>query len=1219
MKNLRPTAESTMKSKRWNRLWTTLGLSASLVLGACSQEVVDPVERASGDELAPHDLVSISQALGPADGDFTECRETLRVEDFPNLPPDLEVVNGRLQLRTRTEARPDLWVANANDNTVTRINTETGARVQTYRTGTSPSRTAVDLNYDVFVANRAFGATGTVTKIDSECTCGSSTTAVCTTCQLWQVSLGNNVLPRGLAVDANNDVWVGLYNTRRIVKLDGETGAVLQTVNIGVNVYGLAIDREGLVWAPALYQSGGTYTGQLACFDPNRNESCGLFTWPRTSALPHPLYGVAVDVPGNVWLGSWDSKRLLYLDRASFDAQRAAGTAAASLAPTLRVFTPPSSPGNTRGVAADADGFIWLADSGRNRLYRFNPGLASFDMSIATCSGPIGVGLSDGGDVWTMCQNANQARAYDPDLYNPSSSAASLRYTTTVGSGPYSYSDFTGYALRNITAPTGTWSQVFDCGVEGCGFNWVDWDALLPANTAFRVQYRTSSNGTDWSAISPSYDVAPSGVPWPTPTPRYVEIILTLESSPAGETPQIENVVLWQCPEMNPPTFPALDARFIVSQAANNYGVRWAFTDNSWPELRFEAVDPGGLLRGTVNSTTDFQVGDRYSGASGATAGITETGHPSNTYIERAFRAARLLGDGTWERSGLSEWVRIYTSVNDPLEANGDLQFVTRARNELTVRWCRPQNNWAAGLTGATLEMSTSPTFNPVSPGYRAISTATDADRGYASPTAGCGNETITGLVEGTTYYFRLVYQNGDGVPSAPLVMSTQTFGATCCYLDICVGVCATAEIGPDGCIEPETYEGTEASCDGADNDCDGLIDEGLLNACGECGPLDPEICDGNDNDCDGGIDVDPIDGNVYFLDADGDGWGDPGTSIRACSQPPGYVPRARDCDDTNASINPGATDVCNYIDDNCNGLIDEDEPPQDYYSDRDGDGHGAGAARAFCEDTVGYSRLSDDCDDTRNTVYPGAPEICDSLDNDCDTVVDEGYLSANVTVGPVRPLDQVAGGRAVCSNSFTGAVCAANYAVDVTIANQGTIPGPATSTLTLYNPSNAILAGPMPIGEAVPVGGSITRTYCFGMYTATAPEDLRATLAGTETNSCRVFSGLRDDVVYGDGDEICDGRDNDCDVRTDESPDACGAVLDCVQPTPGNYICSGTLEDESAATPAPTPAPAGGAAAESAAAEPQAGCTAGRTAMPTPALGLALLALLVRRRRIAA
>jgi uncharacterized repeat protein (TIGR03803 family) len=134
----------------------------------------------------------------------------------------------------------------------------------------------------------------------------------------------------------------------------------------------------------------------------------------------------------------------------------------------------------------------------------------------------------------------------------------------------------------------------------------------------------------------------------------------------------------------------------------------------------------------------------------------------------------------------------------------------------------------------------------------------------------------------------------------------------------------------------------------------------------------------------------------TFYQDADGDGYGNASVNTQACSAPQGYVTDNTDCDDSNASVHPGAAEVCNGLDDNCDGQIDEGVKTT-FYADADGDGYGnSSSATQACSAPAGYVADNTDCDDAKASVHPGATEVCNGIDDNCDGQIDEGLL--NVT-----------------------------------------------------------------------------------------------------------------------------------------------------------------------------------------------------------------------------
>jgi hypothetical protein len=202
-----------------------------------------------------------------------------------------------------------------------------------------------------------------------------------------------------------------------------------------------------------------------------------------------------------------------------------------------------------------------------------------------------------------------------------------------------------------------------------------------------------------------------------------------------------------------------------------------------------------------------------------------------------------------------------------------------------------------------------------------------------------------------------------------------------------------------------------EVCGDEVDNDCDGDIDaddsetdadEDGQSACDlDCDDTDPdiysgaiEICDllGVDEDCDGEINEAGALGTLtFYADADEDGHGGPMTTA-ACSVPDGYTASSTDCDDTDGSIYPGAIEVCDGADNDCDDSVDEDSAvgAPTWYYDGDGDGFGSTPSVACEAPSASFVSVDGDCNDADDRAYPGATEYCDGIRNNCDLPISE-------------------------------------------------------------------------------------------------------------------------------------------------------------------------------------------------------------------------------------
>ncbi len=421
--------------------------------------------------------------------------------------------DGHLVLGDDFTGLPYLWVANSGENTVSKVNTDTLREDARYPTGEGPSRTAVDFDGDVFLANRAFSSQSSVTRVSARDCEG-------TACVRYNAPVGaDNAVARGIAIDEEGFPWVGTYNDTSLRRLDPSTGITLEAYDVGRPIFGMAIDAEGTIWFTSLeipeYEGG-----HIGAFDPGAGAVIGEWEIPGCS---NP-YGIMIDGDGDVWVTNFTCNNLVRY-RPRDDA--------------FQTYALPTFD-RLRGLAVDADDNIWVASYGSDTVSRFDPSTESFVGTYPVCDAPIGIGMTTDRHAWVVC--------YGDDAVQQLSYDGQLRATVPVGRAPYAFGDITGFQLRNFNSRRGRWTVTFDCGRAQCSYGDIDYAADVPEIGEIQVRARVSNDNESWSPWAGPFLTIPASLGG-LPPGQFLQIELMLRTSDRALSPFVDEVSLsWAYP-----------------------------------------------------------------------------------------------------------------------------------------------------------------------------------------------------------------------------------------------------------------------------------------------------------------------------------------------------------------------------------------------------------------------------------------------------------------------------------------------------------------------------------------------------------------------------------------------------------------------------------------------------------------------------------------------
>ena len=892
----------------------------------------------------------------------------------PESTQSVDNNNGTYSVSQIVEVNPIIWISNAGEDTISKFNTAQNKEVARYRvafwaggiggngtswgthdawTGPAPSRSGVDASGNAFIANRGFNRVAEVIKVLSTGCIDRNNNGVCDTSQdtngdgaiqqneMYGVVDSNangviedtelrdervafirpvgtsNEVARALTIDKSGFVWVGMFNTQRIYKVDPNTGATLGNWALGASPYGAVVDSQNRLF------TAGLDTNVQKRLDTNNPAS-------QTSYTPESSYSLAIGRING-------AERIVFAHRG--------GRAFSIMDPsTLSISLPISSGYPSNGVNIDRNGDIVVGALGVTK-FRYN---AQGQLSVVWQRGlhancPVANSDRDAlrgtipdanNDIWLVNLYQNRICKY---LEN-----GDFSVILPTGLSPYTYTDASGIGTL-VTNPTGR--VVWQISAFEGNYDWSGEEVCFPGSGDVTVTIAAANSPATLEFANPvNIPLNTTGVMKCGNIPngvigQYVRFVFTIKTGASITTTNIDGSCAINLPEPN--TRPVA--------LCKNVNITADWCTAILPYVNNGSYDPDGP--GDVASINQVP-------APGGTIGPGQ--HPATlTITDHEGFAASCVGTTTVTPTPRAE---VCDGVDNDCDGSTDEGFVAQPTTCGVGACARTgQTTCVGGVLGNTCTAGTP----------------------SAEVCDGIDND-CDGLTDGVDP--NLVLPNCErqaGVCGGAKKAAAQCVGGA---WQQCPGSVYASHAFP--------HYSTSDACDGRDNDCDGAMDEDFANentTCGQgvCARAGVRQCNagvvvdtcvagqanGNDTDCNG-------------LDNDCDGQADEGWVVTQTSCGSGACTRSGQAFciggrifDTCTASNPGGSDtLCNGIDDDCDGAIDEDFQG----------GQICVVGTGACQRTGALlcGEMAPVCSVTAGVA---SPEVCDGVDNDCDGSIDEG------------------------------------------------------------------------------------------------------------------------------------------------------------------------------------------------------------------------------------